>query len=146
MKLTTKAKTDELKMLNFEDAFRPIYRFSWAVGLWPFTIVHHSNGTIQNARISRFDGFWVLISMCFQLSAILYTSLNIVDHRNNMHGAPFIFPILFAMHQVTLLSIGVIGTLMDMYNRQRLANILGNFIIFDNEVSSMNSLLFVHNC
>lgn len=126
-------KNAQSKQLNFEHGFRPIYHFSWAVGLWPFSIRHNSRGTIQNARISRLDGVWFLISMCFHLSAIFYCYKNMVDLEDS-NKTILTFSILYNLFQIKSLLIGAVGIILDMVNRHRLVNILGKFITFDNEV------------
>lgn len=122
------------KQLNFEYGFRPIYHFSRAVGLWPFSIRHNSNGEIQSARISRLDGTWFSISMCFHLFAIFYSYLNMVDLEDS-NKTIFTFSILYNLFQIKSLLIGAVGIIWDMFNRHRLVNILGKLITFDNEVS-----------
>lgn len=133
MEVLAHTKKGKQKIYNFEYGFRPIYYFSRFAGLWPFSIVHHSNGTIQNARISRLDGVWFSISMCFHLLAIFCSYLD-SDDLNDTHATTVTFCILYFLYRVQSLLIGVFGIILDMLNRHRLANILGGFIIFDNEV------------
>lgn len=128
------AHNAQLKQLNYEHGFCPVYNFSRAVGLWPFSIRHNSKGEIQSARISRVDGVWFLISICFHLHAIFYFYLNMVDLKDS-NKSILTFSILFDLFKMKSLLIGAVGIILDMLNRNKLASILGKFIIFDNEVS-----------
>lgn len=124
----------QLQRLNFEHGFRPIYYFSRAVGLWPFSICHDSNGAIQFARISRLDGAWFLVSMCFHLLAMFYFYMSMVDLEDT-NKTIITFSILYTLFQMKSLSIGAVGIIFDILNRQRLTHLLQSFIIFDGEVS-----------
>lgn len=135
MEVLTQMKKDKQRIYNFEHGFRPIYYFSRIAGLWPFSIVHHSNGTIQNARISRLDGVWFAMSMCFQLLAIFFCCLD-SDDLNYGQTTTITFHVLYSLHRVKSLLIGVVGIILDMINRHRLVEILRKLIIFDNEVGA----------
>lgn len=128
------ANRGEAKQLNFEYGFRPLYHFSRAVGFWPFSIRHNSNGAIQSAHISRLDGVWFAISICCNLSTILYFIISMLDDLNPNEKTIFTFRILYTLFRVMSLSIGAVGIILDMLNRYTLVNILKKFIIFDNEV------------
>lgn len=126
---------EALAHTNFEYGFRPIYYFSRIAGLWPFSFVHHLNGTIQNARISRLDGTWFFISVCLHLLAIFYShlDLDLVD-KNDSNITTITFGTLYMLYRMISLLIGAVGIALDMINRHELANIMGKFIIFDNGV------------
>lgn len=130
-------KSSQLQQLNFEYGFRPIYYFSRAVGLWPFSICHNSTGAVQSARIRRFDGVWFLVSMCFHMLALFYYYRNMVDLEDS-NKTILTFSILYSLFQTKALLIGAVGIILDMRNRHKLVNLLGKFIIFDNEVGQSN--------
>lgn len=121
------------QQLNFEHGFRPIYHFSRAVGLWPFSICRNSNGTIQSAHISRLNGAWFSISIGFHLLAMCYSYKNMVDLEDS-NKTILTFLILYSLFQTKSFLVGAVGIIMDMHNRNKLANLLGSFIIFDSEV------------
>lgn len=132
----------QLKQLNFEDSFRPLYYFSRFTGLWPFSLRHNTNGIIENARIGRLDGAWFLISLSCHLLATyfwyihIYTKyLEYADANTSADVTIFTFSMLYVLLRMKYLSIGVAGIILDLVNRHRLADILRKFIIFDNEVS-----------
>lgn len=131
--LVVDMKKTQLQQLNFEHGFRPIYYFSRAVGLWPFSICHNSNGAIQSARISRLDGVWFFVSMCFHLLAMCYYYVNMVDLEDS-NKTILTFSILYSLFQTKSLLIGAVGIVLDMLNRRRLVNLLEKFMIFDSEV------------
>lgn len=128
----------QLKQHTFEYGFRPVYYFSRAVGLWPFSIHRNSSGTIQSARISALDGVWFSISMFIHVLA-MYTFLKIMldlESTNSKDKTIFAFAMLYALFRILCLLIGAIGTVLDMVNRRKLTNILRKLIIFDKEVGS----------
>lgn len=51
--------------------FKPIYYFSRALGLWPFTI--DSNGSIKKAHVRLVDILWFSMSICLYLLAAYQT-------------------------------------------------------------------------
>lgn len=136
--LLTGAHNANPKQLNFEHGFRPIYYFSRAVGLWPFSFRQNSNGTIQNAYINRLDGVWFLMSLSIQLWAIFryYTYLVDLEDEHTNCKSVFTFSILYALFRMKSLLIGAVGIVLDLHNRHKLANILKKFIIFDSKVGS----------
>lgn len=137
MEVLSQSKNTKQKIQNFEYGFRPIYCFSRFFGQWPFSIVHHENGTIQKARISRLDGVWFWISVCLQLTAIFCSYLE-SDDVSDRHATTFTFCVIYFLYRLKSLIIGIFGIILDMLNRHKLANILGQFIIHDNEVSKQN--------
>lgn len=130
----------QLKQLNFEDSFRPLYYFSRFIGLWPFSFRHNTNGIIENARIGRLDGAWFLISLCCHLLAAYfwYIYIHIIyleDADADADVTIYIFSMLYMLLRMKYILIGAAGIILDMVHRHRLADILRKFIIFDNEVS-----------
>lgn len=142
MEVSANAKKGKQKIYNFEYGFRPIYYFSRLVGLLPFSIAHHSNGSITNAHISRLDGVWFSISMCFHLLAIFLSFLNTEDLNSISSVTTITFWILYILYRGNSLLIGTVGIIMDMLNRHKLADILRKFIIFDHDVS-VNRLISI---
>lgn len=112
--------------------FQTIYYFSRCVGLWPFTITYHPNGSIKGVCVHLFDKFWFLLSISVYLASLLYyydrTKTQIHKQKN------YLSTLLFATSQMPLLLFGAVGIVMDILNRHRLVNILQKFIIFDRKV------------
>lgn len=55
------------KKINFAYSLLPIYYFSRAIGLLPFSIIRDANGKVQKTRVSAFDFFWFVTSICLYL-------------------------------------------------------------------------------
>lgn len=113
--------------------FQAIYCFSRCVGLWPFKITYNSNGSIKEARVDLFDKLWLLISICLHSVATFFTygdatNAYIIGHFNFAQ-------MIFSMSQIPDYLLGVVCIILDMFNRNRLVNVLKNIIIFDREVS-----------
>lgn len=118
---------------NFTYSLLPIYFFSRAIGLLPFSIIRDSSGRVREARLSVFDCLWFIISIsgylflawfCYQKTVVSYDPnesfvLNIGDNML------LIFGLLY----------GAIIITMDLGNRNKLVEILKNFTAFDDAVS-----------
>lgn len=128
--------TDARNELNFQYSFRPIYYYSRVVGLWPFTIVHDSNGSIEKTRVRFVDALYLFISICSYLMAIFFTFTKLKPNAASyVHFIFFIF-------QTTSLLLGVCAVVLDMFNRNKLANILKMLTAFDNEVGCFFYFIF----
>lgn len=110
-----------------QHCFQPIYYVSRCAGLWPFTIIYHSNGSIEELRVRLIDIFWSSIMICSCLAGLFY-AYN--DTRNVQFGASIMY---FIVHVPPLL-FGPVSIILDMFNRKKLVNILDKFITFDSEV------------
>ena len=125
--------TSNVRSKKRVNGFQPIYYFSRSVGLWPFTIIYNSNGSIKKARVCLFDILWFIASISLYLTAIFYTydELNTLLNQNDRI---FVSDILYHIFQIPLLFFGAVYIIIDMLNRKKLVNILRKFIMFDNEV------------
>lgn len=130
-----KNNTREISKSNFEHGFRPLYYFSRLAGLWPFTIIHHSNETNLRARFDYFDGLWFVLTVCLYLALafISYENLTSIQNQNEVFIARFV---LYAF-RITCFMFGVLGIVLDTINRNKLINILQKFIVFDKTVGFM---------
>lgn len=117
---------------NDQHGFQSIYYFSRCVGLWPFTITYNSNGSIKEARICLFDWLWFWISNCLNLAA-LFCSYERQSYEQSSYEDYFWYLIYNSSEMPTLLYLTASITL-DMFNRNKLVNILKKFIIFDRKV------------
>lgn len=111
--------------ITIQHSFQPIYYISRCVGLWLFTIIFDSNGSIEETRVHLFDKLWVLVSICLYWIALFYTYEGVKNDNNNL--------VVYLIQTPTLL-FAPIGIALDMCNRKSLVDILANFIIFDSEV------------
>ena len=117
--------------MKFQLEFQSVYFFSRCIGLWPFTIIYHSDGSIKGARIHLFDKLWFLISICLYLTALYYAFLNMKNQTaKNGHISSFIF----YLTQIPVLLFSCVSIILDMINRNKLVNTLKKFNIFDSEV------------
>lgn len=127
----------ETKQSNFEHGFRPVYYVSRLAGLWPFSIRHNSDGTIQRAHISFFDGLWFAIAFCLNLTFTITACARLktgIEANGNEKGTLQLRIIIYDVLQTTSLLFGTIGIVLDMINRNKLVDILEKIIQFDNEV------------
>lgn len=120
------------RKFNFEHAFRPIYHFSRLAGLWPFSIIHDSNGTIQRARIGPFNIMWSILIICLNLVSLLdtYRDLRAQQGKNTIR----IYVAAFTVFQFGSFLFTTIRISLDLINRKRLIGILRAFNTFDSEV------------
>lgn len=126
-KNTVKAQPRKL-----QHGFQPIYYFSRSIGLYPFTLVYNSNGSIKGARVHLFDSFWFLISIGLFLIALFFTYERVMHiHALNLN----LSDMMYFLSQIPPLLFGSVGIVLNTLNRNKLTNILEKFIIFDNEVS-----------
>lgn len=74
--------TSKSEPKEFQHGFQPIYYFSRAIGLWPFSITYSSNGTIK-ARVHLLDSLWFIVSICLYLTALYCACDNIKKHKSS---------------------------------------------------------------
>lgn len=122
--------------INFAYSFRPIYFFSRAFGLLPFSLIFDSNGDIQKARVSIFDGLWfkVSVSLYLLMAFICYQNIELLQDQNQS-------PILVigdALFLIFGLIYDAVSIVFDMLNRNKLVDILKMLTAFDNEVEYIN--------
>lgn len=126
-------KISHSRKINFSLTMMPAYFFSRVIGLLPFSIVRNSNGEPQAARVNVFDFLWLIISMSlFLLMAFyIYSDVEIPPGSSDSYvlivgdSAFIIFGMIY----------GALIIAMDMFNRNRLVDLLKKFIDFDNEVN-----------
>lgn len=133
METMANANKTPLKKLDFEYGFRPVYYFSRLTGFWPFSIIRHSDGTIQKARIGFFDILWSILLICLYLifAFFAYEVLKVGRDKNEDNIRFYVYNV-FKMGSVLF---GIFGIILDMRNRNKLVDILRKFNTFDNEVS-----------
>lgn len=133
MESLANAKNTQLRKFDFEYGFRPVYYFLRFTGLWPFSIIHHSNGKIQRARIGSTDILWLILITCLNLILaffaieILMSEQGIQEKRNQF--------ILFSIFKMCSVLFEIFAIVLDIINRNKLVDILRKFNTFDNEVS-----------
>lgn len=121
---------------KLQHGFQPVYYFSRCVGLWPFSITYHSNGSIKAARVRLFDVLWFFISICVYLATLSYYFERMkAQERAQKH---YLSDLIYYTSQITFLSFTAVGIVLDMFNRKRLVDILDKFANFDSSVSISN--------
>lgn len=133
METLANANNAQLRKFNFEYSFRPVYYFSRFAGLWPFSIIHDTNGKIQEIRFCFFDVLWSISVICLNLTLSFSTYKKLMSRRE--HRKNDIALVIFYVSKTTYLLIGVFGIVLDMFNRNKLVDILVKLNKFDNEVS-----------
>lgn len=120
------------KKFNFEHAFRPIRYFSRFAGLWPFSIVHNSTGTIQRTRIGPLNILSSILIIIWNLTLSL-ESYGKLRASHESHAVHIRF-VVFSAFQISFALFTTIRISMDLINRNQLIDILGKFNTFDDEV------------
>lgn len=128
------------------DSFQPIYYFSRAFGLMPFSIERSSDGYISGPRVNKIDIAWLVAAILIYSLATVVTfkyvrfdlepstqCLNMLVILNNLH---------------TTLGLIFCGSIigLDLYNRFHSVDLFRRFAIFDKEVSLnawMLSVLYI---
>lgn len=122
------------KHKDFLDSFRPIYYFSRSFGLMPFSIGRSSSGNILGPRVHKFDAVWFVATiLIYALATVVSfkyvkfkqesnTQLNMLVISNNWH-----------LTSGLLFCVVIIG--MDLYNRDKLVDLIKRFTVFDKQVS-----------
>lgn len=128
-------KDDQWPNNRFIQSISPIYYFSRAIGLMPFTIVHDKNEKVLAAQVTTFDFVWFIIALCVHIGFLIFWCL-FLDLSKNQSGS-HVLPIGETTLMTICLIYNIVCVAMDMYNRHRLVNIIRKFIIFDREVSEM---------
>lgn len=131
----------QLRKFNFEHVIWPNYYFTRFIGLWPFSIIHDSNGNIQRARIGLSDMLWSILSICFYLTLAFYTykKVKTAQEKEIENQLRFVVLNLFLMSS---LLVGIFGIIFDMVNRNKLVDILRKFNTFDDEVRDFHTCRF----
>lgn len=127
-------------------SFRPIYYFSRLFGFFPFSIVYDTNGEILRSKVRVIDGvlFAALIFLHF-------ASASYYHMRPSMRSPiPHVFGIANKITYQMIHYHNVIIITMNMYNRQKIINIIKSFNIIDKKVTTilMHFLVFakIHCC
>lgn len=126
--MDTSNDTSKANPKSTKHSFQLVYYFSRFAGLWPFTIAYDSNGSIKGARVHLFDILWFLVSISLYFESLYYA----FDDMNSSHKSVT----MYISHLPSLL-FGPVGIVLNMFNRRSLANILNQFIIFDNKVGAL---------
>lgn len=123
-----------LEKFNFHFAFRPTYYFSRCIGLWPFSVAHDSNKKIWKASVGFLDVLRSILMICLS-STLVFCAYEEIRTRQKDHTNTIRF-VVFMTFQLSSFSFITIGVVLDLINRNRLADILGKFNTFDHKVSS----------
>lgn len=125
-------KRGRWEKLNFTYSFLPVYYFSRALGLLPYSFVCDSGGELQAPQVGLFDGIWFLLSMCIYVLAA-FTNYQMIKLPKEM----VISSALYFGHYALLIQgllICAISIAMDMFNRNKFVSVIKTFIEFDKEV------------
>lgn len=122
---------------NFSFSFRPIYYFSRIFGLIPFSIIHDINGDVLKSKVRKIDGvlFAAFIILHLIFSTYFCMSPLIVESPTIPNAWIFLEKLIRALIHFHNIMIGIIN----MYNRDRIINILKMFDTFDKEVTIFQS-------
>lgn len=125
-------KSCATKSRDFVFSFRPMYYFSRAFGLLPFSLEFDLNGELQAPKIRIFDGVWFATCVTFYL-VLSFDSWQAIEIKND--EAPLISYINNSLLLTIGLSNGALLIILNMCIRFRFVKILKTFITFDKEAS-----------
>lgn len=121
------------KKLDFVYSFQPIYYFSRIFGFIPYSIIFHSNGAIQTARIKVTDVLWsmlfVSLNLLFAIQFILFFGREgFLDES---------ITLTYDTKSIVFLRklCNCIGIAYNLLNRFKFIEILKNINTFDKKVS-----------
>lgn len=117
---------------GFVQSVSPIYFFSRAIGLMPFTIAHERNSKILRAKVTALDFVWFVIAMIVHISFVVIWYRNL-DYKR-IKNVSNVVPIGMGAHATFGLIYSVICVAMDMCNRCKFVDLLRSFMTFDKEV------------
>lgn len=126
-------KNSRSRAINFSTSLLPAYFFSRVIGLIPFSIVRDSNGDAHTARINLFDLLWFIFSILLYLFLAFYR-YSYMDIPQDASKS-YILVIGDSLLLIFGIIYGALMIVMDMFNRNRLVDILKKFTIFDKEVN-----------
>lgn len=118
--------------INFALSLRPIYKFSRAFGLMPFTIVVDAKCNFKGTRVRTLDIIWFIISisLCLVMAIVYYQTIELTKGQN--------VSTILVFGDAMIVIVGLMYTcviiIMDMINRNKLIAILKMLNNFDNEV------------
>lgn len=138
-------KEVQMRKLNFTYSFRPIYYFSRALGLMPFSIEYDSNGVAQEPKLSKLDCLWAIISISIY-SSLVYQVCSYVKIPENPSEISY-FEVLSNILMSLILFCSIILIIgLNVCNRFRFVNILKSFTTFDNEVWMFYKFKVIASC
>lgn len=120
------------KDISFAKTLRPVYKFSRAFGLMPFTITVDEHFNFKGVHVKPLDVLWCItsISLCIVSAIVYYRNIEIPKGEN--------VSIVLEFGDSMLLIVGLIYActviIMDMINRGILISILKSLNNFDNSV------------
>lgn len=121
------------KIINFTDIFRPIYYFARLCGQLPFTIVRSSSDEFHQSRVTKCDVLWFILSIFFY-AAVSFRTAQILTFEINANETEHVLFVGNAALHIMTMTFGILKVTTDMYNRQKLVDILNKFTKFDHEV------------
>lgn len=126
----TRSKIASSSKLSFEHAFRPVYNFTRIFGLWPFSFIQDSHGSIQRTRIKFLDILRSILKIILDLTLIFitYRTLTQETYLNDAHLA------MLNIYKISSLLTGIFGIAFHLIIRNELLGILVKFNTFENEV------------
>lgn len=120
----------QVRTFNFMDSFRPVYYFSRIFGLMPFSIIcDDTNGEVQQSKITKFDGLWFVISLCFPSLMGYFVQASI---------KPQLIFLLDYVFEISAFIYWILSIVVNMFYRSRFINILKKITTFDEEVRIPN--------
>lgn len=118
---------------SYSYSIRPIYYIFRVFYLIPFTIVQDTNGNVVSSKVRLIDGVLFATFIMLHLNFLHYHYMKpIVQSSDIPHVLTYgdkILPILVHTHNIIII-------IMNMYNRERIINIIKMFDTIDKEVNN----------
>lgn len=128
---TSQAQTNRQNALTFFQCIQPVYYVSRVFGFTPFSFKFDSNAVITGYEVKPLDLIWFVISF-FNYLFMAFIAWNTIS-------TPTLEVSIILVYGNNLLVIvglifGAFSVAFDMFNRQRLVNLMKNSITFDKKV------------
>lgn len=124
-----------LNRRSFVHSFRPIYYWSRVFGLMPFSIIYDPNGDVEKPRVRAIDGLlfavFIVVRLWFSVNSLRKI------HISSSSDVPWVLSVGGYTLLTLNLTCGALMTVMNMYNRHKIVNILKMFSTIDKQVKNL---------
>lgn len=131
--MNSQENTINSKVERPQHGFQLVYYYSRCLGQWPFTIAYNANESIEKAHVNVFDWLWLFTAICLYVASA-FCVYNYNFNYATSDADDFYVHFIITLSEVPSISLRAVGIVLNMLNRNRLVDILKNFVIFDRKV------------
>lgn len=133
MRAISDRKETPKKAMNFYDSIKPAYIVSRIFGFLPFAVEHDSYGKTLKASVGIFDMLWFFGAITLDLGFVYFIMTYSLKQMFKI-DSPVLLEGCRAIAGLGLI-LTVLAIVLDMINRKRIIQILGDFVAFDEQVN-----------